>query len=110
MGITKTAGFDESLIEMSAILKAIGHPARLAILKYLAETSDCVGNDLVEILPLAQPTISRHLSELKQVGLVRGVISGQHINYCINPVQWGKVQEYLQSIKTQLDCTSSVCC
>ncbi len=110
MGITKTEGFELPLIEMADLLKAIGHPARLAIIKYLAETSDCVGNDLVEKLPLAQPTISRHLSELKKVGLVQGTISGKHMNYCINPEKWSDLQDYLKNINVQFDCTSSNCC
>ena len=70
MGITKTEGFTANITEMADVLKALGHPARLAIMEYLARTPSCVCGDIVNEIPLAQPTISRHLSELKRVGLI----------------------------------------
>jgi len=65
MGITKLEGFDEKVVSMAAALKAIGHPARLSIMQYLAAKDQCICGDIVLELPLAQPTVSRHLAELK---------------------------------------------
>ena len=84
MGTTKTEGFDKDILSVAEILKVLGHPARLSILKYLANRKECITNDIVDALPLAQPTISRHLSEMKRVGLIQGAISGKNICYCIN--------------------------
>ena len=109
MGITKTEGFDPSVIEMADILKAIGHPARLSIMLYLAKSSSCVCNDIVDELPLAQPTISRHLSELKRVGLIKGVIEGKNICYCINREKWGQVSQTIKDI-SQTIMDQQKCC
>ncbi|WP_046755491.1 ArsR/SmtB family transcription factor [Kordia jejudonensis] len=102
MGITKTIGFSETIIEMADILKVLGHPARLSIMEYLAKSPSCICNDLVEELPLAQPTISRHLSELKRVGLIQGEISGKNICYCIHPKKWTEVLLHFEMITTSL--------
>ena len=102
MGITKTLGFSEEINTMADILKALGHPARLSIMQYSANSPSCICNDLVLELPLAQPTISRHLSELKRVGLIQGIISGKNICYCINPQKWREVLQHLESITNSL--------
>lgn len=72
---------EQSLADFS---KALSHPARLAILKVLAETKGCICGDLVDKLPLAQSTVSQHLRALKEAGLIQGEIDGPRINYCIN--------------------------
>lgn len=95
MGITKTEGFPVKTNELAEMLKALGHPARLSIMHYLSQQESCICNDIVDKLPLAQPTISRHLSELKKVGLIVGEISGNNISYCINPVGLSKVKKTL---------------
>ncbi len=105
MGITKTIGFSEEINTMAEILKALGHPARLSIMHYLAKSPSCICNDIVLELPLAQPTISRHLSELKKVGLIQGEISGKHICYCINLQKWQEVLQYLDMITSSLSNT-----
>lgn len=102
MGITKTVGFSEEINTMAEILKALGHPARLSIMQYLAQTPSCICNDIVMELPLAQPTISRHLSELKKVGLIQGQITGKNICYCINTQKWNEVLQHLETITTSL--------
>jgi DNA-binding transcriptional ArsR family regulator len=102
MGITKTIGFSEEVNSMAEILKALGHPARLSIMHFLANSPSCICNDIVMELPLAQPTISRHLSELKKVGLIQGEISGKNICYCINKQQWQQVLQYLDVITNSL--------
>ena len=76
MGITKTDGFTKEINQTADILKVLGHPARLAIIEHLAKSPSCICNDIVDEIPLAQPTISRHLSELKRVGLIQGTIEG----------------------------------
>jgi len=98
MGITKTTGFSEKVNHMADVLKALGHPARLSIMHYLAKSPSCICNDIVLELPLAQPTISRHLSELKRVGLIQGQISGKNICYCINTEKWSEVFLYMETI------------
>jgi len=109
MGITKTDGFELRIAEMAEILKALGHPARLAIMEYLAKTPACICNDIVDELPLAQPTISRHLAELKKVGLIQGTIEGKNICYCINDDRWMQVREAIESISKTLF-TNKNCC
>ncbi|AXG71924.1 HTH-type transcriptional repressor SmtB [Kordia sp. SMS9] len=105
MGITKTTGFSEEVNTMAETLKALGHPARLSIMHYLANSPSCICNDIVLELPLAQPTISRHLSELKKVGLIQGEISGKNICYCINLQKWQEVLQYLDMITASLSNT-----
>lgn len=109
MGITKTDGFQKRIVEMADVLKALGHPARLSIMEYLAQTPDCICNDLVDELPLAQPTISRHLSELKRVGLIKGSIEGKNVCYCINNEVWQKVKNTIEAISQTLSNNKNCC-
>ncbi|MCB9276251.1 MAG: winged helix-turn-helix transcriptional regulator [Lewinellaceae bacterium] len=92
MGTSKTEGFTAQQLELATIARALAHPARVAILQYLAQVNACIGGDIVEALPLAQPTISRHLKELKEVGLIKGEIEGVRVNYCIDRGRWEEVQ------------------
>ena len=108
MGITKTIGFSEETIEMSEILKAFGHPARLEIVKFLFNSPTCICGDIVEFLPLSQSTVSKHLSELKKAGVIKGTISGNSICYCLNDSTLKKLQSFINIIKT--DVNSSECC
>ncbi len=75
--------FDQELQDLAAFGKAISHPARLAILKYLAETKTCISGDISANLPLSRTTISQHLTELKKLGLIHGEIDGIKVNYCL---------------------------
>ncbi|GJM63358.1 metalloregulator ArsR/SmtB family transcription factor [Persicobacter diffluens] len=109
MGITKTDGFSDATNMMAERLKALGHPARLSIMEYLAAATSCICNDIVDELPLAQPTISRHLSELKKVGLIKGTIEGKNINYCINEEVWLEVKNWMQAL-TQHMSSAKQCC
>ena len=109
MGITKTDGFSEKVNYMADVLKALGHPARLSIMQYLAASPSCICNDLVDELPLAQPTISRHLSELKRVGLIQGKISGKNICYCIDPEALKNVNEVISKMSDELSASTSCC-
>ncbi len=109
MGITKTEGFEIRVTEMAEILKALGHPARLAIMEHLAHSPSCICNDIVDELPLAQPTISRHLSELKRVNLIEGTIDGKNVCYCINHQTWSQVKEAIELISQTLSIDRECC-
>lgn len=85
MGATKTDHFTEEQNQLAIVLKALGHPARVAIIQFLLKTDSCICGDIVDELPLAQPTVSQHLKELKNAGLITGNIEGNAICYCINP-------------------------
>jgi ArsR family transcriptional regulator len=69
--------------EIARFARAISHPARLAILKYLAETKTCISGDISDSLPLSRSTVSQHLKELRDIGLIHGEIEGLKINYCL---------------------------
>ncbi len=109
MGITKKEGFDTEIVEMSEVLKALGHPARLSIVEFLANTNSCISNQLVEELPLAQPTISRHLSELKRVGIIKGTIEGKNICYCINQDRWEDIQIFIKKLSLKINSQNNCC-
>ena len=95
MGITKTELFTDHQNELAQIAKALGHPARIAILQHLLQVNACIGGEIVDVVPLAQPTISRHLKELKEVGIIKGTIEGTSIHYCINGERWREIQKQL---------------
>jgi DNA-binding transcriptional ArsR family regulator len=75
--------FDAETLELSKFIKAISHPARLTILKYLAETKTCISGDISNYLPLSRSTVFQHLAELKELGLIHGEIEGLKVNYCL---------------------------
>lgn len=95
MGITKKFGFAFKINEMADILKALGNPARLKIIQFLmnAPASNC--GDIQLVLPLAQSTVSKHLSELKRVKLINGKMKGSNIYYSINQKTWQKVSDFM---------------
>lgn len=96
MGATKTVLFTKQQNETATMLKALAHPARIAILQYLIKKNACVCGDLVDELGLAQATTSQHLKELKTAGLIHGTIEGPNVCYCINP----KVRKQYQQLFT----------
>jgi len=81
--MNKAEKFDNSLQELARFAKVLSHPARLAILKYLAETKTCISGDISDYLPLGRTTVSQHLKELRDSGLIHGEIDGLKINYCL---------------------------
>ena len=95
MGITKTEGFKESQVRTANLAKALGHPARIAILEQLLTSQPCICGDLVNLLPLSQATVSQHLRELKNVGLIEGTIDGPRVNYMINEDTWAEANGIL---------------
>ena len=98
MGITKTDLFTENQNEIATLARAIAHPARVAIIEYLLKVNTCICNAIVNELPLAQPTISQHLKELKNAGIIKGNIEGNAICYCINEPVFSKIQGLFRPI------------
>jgi DNA-binding transcriptional ArsR family regulator len=112
MGITKTDLFTAEQNELAQLAKAFAHPARIAILQYLAKSKSCINGTLVQELGLAQATISQHLRELKELGLIKGSIEGVSINYCLNVEKWELVQGLFNGLFDQLTdtCSTGDCC
>ena len=110
MGLTKTELFSQCQTEIATLAKAIGHPARVAILEYLMKTQACICGDIVNELPLAQPTVSQHLKELKNAGLIKGNIEGNAICYCIEEQAVGRLQQYFAAMAQQLTTKKIKCC
>lgn len=84
MAYAKTELFDKKLSSDASLFKSLAHPARLEILKYLAETRVCITGDISDKLPLSRTTIVQHLKELKKVGLIQGQVDGVKVNYCLD--------------------------
>ena len=110
MGITKSGLFTKKQNELAAMAKALAHPARIAILQELLKAQSCVCGSLVGSLGLAQPTISQHLKELKQVGLIQGTIEGTSVCYCINPKVWVEYREFFSIFFKELPEPGDGCC
>ena len=98
MGATKTDLFTKKQNELATMAKAIAHPARIAILQQLISTNACICGDLADELGLAQPTISQHLKELKNAGIIQGTVEGTSVCYCINPKVWKQYQQFFSTM------------
>jgi ArsR family transcriptional regulator, arsenate/arsenite/antimonite-responsive transcriptional repressor len=96
MGLNKKNEFSENTRKLAEFAKAISHPARIAILETIAEKQECICGEIVDVIPLAQSTVSQHLKELKEVGLIQGEIDGAKSCYCIN---WEKLEEFYTSLE-----------
>ena len=110
MGASKTEHFTSVQNELAILLKALAHPARIAIVEYLMRVDDCICGDIVNELPLSQPTVSQHLKELKSAGIIRGNIEGNAICYCINEATIGSLQKYFFTIASTLEKKKNNCC
>lgn len=112
MGITKTDLFTTQQNELAQLAKAFAHPARIAILEILVKSKTCINGTLVQELGLAQATISQHLRELKDLGLIKGSIEGTSVSYCINTQKWEQVQGLFNGLFDQVSnsCDSDSCC
>jgi DNA-binding transcriptional ArsR family regulator len=86
-------GYSSETETLAKFAKALGHPVRLVILKYLSTQNCCYTGDLVEVLPMAQSTISQHLKELKDAGLIQGEVNPPKIRYCIHKENWKKAKD-----------------
>ena len=111
MGVTKTDLFSDVQNEIALAAKALAHPARIAIIQHLLNVNACINGDLVQELGLAQATISQHLRELKDIGLIQGVIEGSKVNYCINPKRWAEIQnQFNELFKSYSPPAAGGCC
>ena len=102
MGATKTDQFSKRENDMAQLFKALAHPARIAIVEYLLSVDTCICGDIVDHLPLAQPTVSQHLKELKQAEIIQGSVEGTAICYCINEKTLQKMQKYFGKIESKI--------
>ena len=109
MGLTKSEIFSEKQNKLASMMKALAHPARIAIIQHLIKINTCICGDLVEELGLAQPTISQHLKELKNAGLIQGTIEGTSVCYCIDPKVWKQFRSVLDGFFVSYD-SSNKCC
>ena len=107
MGASKSESFSEEHNDLAKIFKALSHPARIAIVEYLLSVDTCICGDIVNELPLAQPTISQHLKELKNANIIKGTIDGTAICYCLNPTIINKIENHFGMIGHKLN---NKCC
>ena len=98
MGITKSHIFTSKDNKLARYTKALGHPARISILKLLIKKQECICGDIVDELPLSQSTVSQHLKELKDAGLIKGDIDGARVCYCIDEKEWRLAQATLNKL------------
>jgi DNA-binding transcriptional ArsR family regulator len=110
MGVTKTEYFTERQNELATIAKALGHPARIAIVEHLLKVDQCICGDIVNELPLSQPTVSQHLRELKSVGIIKGNVEGTSVCYCIDKEKWLGFRQLLVGLFDVLTEDKSSCC
>ncbi len=110
MGVTKSDLFSEVQNGIATAAKAFSHPARIAIIQYLLKSNQCINGDLIQELGLAQATISQHLRELKEIGIIQGTIEGTRVSYCINPVRWEEIKAQFNEIFNQYNLPADNCC
>jgi DNA-binding transcriptional ArsR family regulator len=110
MGATKTEHFTDYQNKIATLAKSIGHPARVAIIEYLLKVDTCICGDIVNELPLAQPTVSQHLKELKNAGIIKGSIEGTAICYCINEEVLNELKQFFGDIVHNIQEKKRSCC
>ena len=110
MAYAKTDLFDSKLNSTAVLFKALAHPARLAILKYLAETRVCITGDISDELPLSRTTVNQHLKELKNAGLIQGTVDGVKVNYCLNPAKIKELEKTANCFFKEIDVDSEYAC
>jgi DNA-binding HxlR family transcriptional regulator len=111
MGVTKSALFTAEQNQMAQFAKVLGHPARIAIIQYLLKSNTCINGDLVLELGLAQATISQHLRELKEIGIIQGTIEGASVSYCIHHGRWIEFKEIFSGLFDQYEGPdANTCC
>lgn len=109
MGLTKTEAFTDKQNVFATYAKAMAHPARIAILEHLIETDTCICGDLVDVLPLAQATVSQHLVELKKAGLIKGTVTGTSMCYCLDKEAWEKCISVFLSLIEKIKVRAGCC-
>lgn len=109
MGTTKTANYSVTELRIATYAKALAHPARVAILNVLMRKSACMCGDIVDELPLAQSTVSQHLRELKDAGLIQGSIDGPSVCYCVNPDAMAEMMSLFSELDRSATAASCAC-
>ncbi|MEZ5015038.1 MAG: metalloregulator ArsR/SmtB family transcription factor [Chitinophagales bacterium] len=109
MGIAKTEAFSVRDNKVAQYAKALSHPARIAIMRYLLRSNACVCGDIVDQLPLSQSTVSQHLRELKNAGLIKGEIEGVTTCYCVDMKEWEKARNILTQF-LEIPVSDNTCC
>ena len=107
MGVSKLHIFSPQQNELAQAAKVLAHPARIAILEYISKQDSCICTDLVDVIGLAQPTISQHLNEIKKIGLLKGTFEGKNLCYCIDQEKWYALQ---QRFNTFFSSITKNCC
>ncbi len=110
MGASKSDHFTQEQNSLAVLAKAVAHPARIAIIQYLLSVETCICGDIVNELPLAQPTISQHLKELKNAGIIKGSIEGNAICYCLNQSAVDVIGRFFEGISSKLALQKANCC
>ncbi|MCK5102794.1 MAG: helix-turn-helix transcriptional regulator [Cyclobacteriaceae bacterium] len=103
MGLTKSFHFNEEQNQLAVYAKAFAHPARIAIIQQIIKNKTCIVGTLSDALPLSQSTISQHLKELKNIGIIKGEIEGPSICYCINEKNWTNAKKMLTKFFSEID-------
>ncbi len=110
MGLTKSEEFTVKDNRVAKYAKALSHPARVAIVKLLIQKQACICGDIVDELPLSQSTVSQHLKELKEAGLIKGDIDGAKVCYCIDEKEWSIAKNYLTELFSAYQGAKENCC
>lgn len=109
MGASNTEHFSNKQNRIANIAKALGHPARVAIMEYLIKVNTCICGDIVNELPLAQATVSQHLKELKNAELIQGNIEGNSICYCVNEKTVQFFEKYIENLSLKIIKKNNCC-
>lgn len=110
MGFSKTMDYTKSQLDIAKYAKALAHPARIAIIQLLIKKQTCICGAIVEELPISQSTVSQHLKELKDAGLIKGEIEGTAVCYCLDEKEWGKASGLLKGIFDKITIHQNKCC
>ncbi len=109
MTYAKKTNFSKRFQRVSSLSRALSHPARLAILEYLAQQNQCISGDISDKIPLSRPTVSHHLQELKKAGLIKGALSGKHVYYCVDAENIIKMEKDIQKFLWEIAAQSVPC-
>ena len=109
MGATKETGYTAKDLAVARYSKALSHPARVAILNLLLRRNTCYCGNIVEELPISQSTVSQHLRELKEAGLIKGTIEGASVCYCIDGKEWSKARKALDELFERFKDADTAC-
>ncbi|QAA81068.1 transcriptional regulator [Aequorivita sp. H23M31] len=105
----KKKEYTEEQVEISNLLKVLGHPARIAIIEHLLTVKECICGQIVDVLPLAQPTVSLHLKELRNAGFIKGTVEGNTICYCLDEKGIQRITTYFNRAREILKSTNMCC-